>query len=326
MVRLALIGFGHVGRAFARLLLRQEQVLRDEHGLQWCVTAIITRSHGWACDERGLDLPALLEKPELPERSPVLPIRSLPCDVLFEVSTLNAKDGQPALDHVREALEAGIHVVTANKGPIAHGYRELSDLAGRSGRVLRFEATIADNLPVFNLMRHALPTARIVSLRGIVNSTTNYILTEVARGKTLRLALQEAQRLGLAERDPSLDLEGWDAAVKATILANVLLGLPLRVADVVREPVNEMVAVQAAQAARDGQRLRPVLTIDRRQARWAPVILSPDDALYAVDGLSMALELETDVAGRLTVVLHDPHVEQVAFALLADLVSLPRGS
>lgn len=325
MVRLALIGFGHVGRAFARLLLRQEQALRDEHGLQWCVTAIITRSHGWACDERGLDLPALLEKPELPERSPVPPIRSLPCDVLVEVSTLNAKDGQPALDHVREALKAGIHVVTANKGPIAHGYRELSDLAGRSGRVLRFEATIADDLPVFNLMRHALPTARIVSLRGIVNSTTNYLLTEVARGKTLRLALQEAQRLGIAERDPSLDLEGWDAAVKATILANVLLGSPLRVANVIREPVNEALSHRAAQAARDGQRLRPVLTIDRRQARWAPVILSPADALYAVDGLSMALELETDVAGRLTIVLHDPHVEQVAFALLADLVGLPRG-
>ncbi len=323
MVRLALIGFGHVGRAFARLLLRQEQVLRDEDGLEWRVTAIMTRSHGWICSDGGIDLGTLLEQPALPEGGAQPPIQSFPADVLVEVSTLNAKDGRPALDHVREALKAGMHVVTANKGPIAHAYAELRDLAQRSGRLLRFEATIADDLPVFNLVRHALPTARILSVRGIVNSTTNYLLSEIARGRGFGVALQEAQRLGIAERDPSLDLEGWDAAVKASILATVLLRSRLGVAEVVREPINEAVAGWAAQAARDGLRVRPVLSLDRRQARWGPVILSPGDVLYGVDGLSMALEFETDVAGRLTVMLDDPHIEQVAFALLADLVSLP---
>ncbi len=322
MVRLALVGFGHVGRAFAHLLLRQDKALRDEHGLQCGVTAIVTRSHGWICGDSGVDLPALLARPELPERGPAPPIASLPVDVLVEVSTLNPRDGQPALDHVREALRARMHVITANKGPIAHAYRELRDLAQHAGRELRFEATVADDLPVFNLARYALSTARILSLRGIVNSTTNYLLSEAARGKAFGLALQEAQRLGIAERDPSLDLEGWDAAVKASILATVLPRSRLGVAEVVREPINEAVADRAAQVARDGKRLRPVLRVDHHQARWGPAVLSPGDVLYAVDGLSMALELETDVAGRLTVMLHDPHVEQVAFALLADLVGL----
>ncbi len=300
-------------------------MLREEHGLDVRVTAILTHRHGWARDDRGLDLSHMLTLQELPERAAPPSIRSLLADVLVELSTLHPTDGQPALDHIRAALDAGMHVVTANKGPIAHAYRELREQAGRMGRALRFEATVADDLPVFNLARHALPTARILSLRGIVNSTTNYLLSEAARGQSLASALGEAQRLGIAESDPSLDLEGWDAAAKATILGNVLLGGSFTLGDVRRQAIDEQVAAQARTAARDGQRIRPVLTVDHDHAQWGPVTLSPDDPLYAVDGLSMALELDTDVAGRLVVILCDPRVEQVAFALLADLVSLPAG-
>ena len=321
-LRLALVGFGHVGQAFVRLLLDRRDRLRDEHHLDVRVTVIATRSHGWARDDKGLDLQRLVGAPDLPEQGALPSVRSLPADVLVEVSTLNPRDGQPALDRVREALDAGMHVITANKGPIAHAYHELEDVARHKGRSLRFEATIADDLPVFNLMRHALPTAQVLSLRGIVNSTTNYLLSQAAQGANLATALAEAQRLGIAERDPSMDLDGWDAAVKAVILANVLLGAHLRVTDVLREPIDESAAARARAAAREGRRTRPVLTLDEHSARWAPADLSPDDPIYAVDGLSMALEFQTDVAGRLVVMLMDPRVEQVAFALLADLVSL----
>ncbi len=321
-MRVALIGFGNVGRALARLLLRQDQVLRDQYGLDWRVTAIVTARHGWMADDAGLDLVTCLDQERLGERGPAPPVASLPADVLIEVSTLNPKDGQPALGVIREALGADMHVVTANKGPIAHGYHELRDLAAARGCLLRFEATIADDLPVFNLVRYALPSARILGLRGIVNSTTNYVLSQAAAGATLTPALEEAQRLGIAERDPSLDLEGWDAAVKATILANVLLGARMRVADVERRPLDEEAWDRAREAAAHGRRVRPVLTVGREGARWAPTELAPEDHLFSVDGLSMALELETDVAGRLSVILDDPHVEQVAFALLADLVEV----
>lgn len=322
-LRLALVGFGHVGRAFARLLLQKEDALHDKHGLAVAVTAILTRAHGWAVDARGLDLARALATDHSPGGGAPPAIAALPADVLVEVTTLEPRTGQPALDHVRAALEAGMHVITANKGPIAHAYRELAALAAARGRALRFEATLADDLPVFNLVRHALPTAEIRSLRGIVNSTTNHLLSAAARGERFADALAEAQRLGIAERDPSSDLEGYDAAAKATILANVLLGASLHIEDVVREPITEDVAHQAAMAARAGLRVRPLVFVDRDGASFRPMALQPHDPLYAVDGFSMALEIDTDVAGRLVVSLHDPRVEQTAFALLADLVSLP---
>lgn len=322
MIRLAFIGFGHVGRAFARLLLSKEIILRERHGLEPRVTAVLTRHHGWARDDDGLDLRALLEHDELPRREARPLIASLSADVLVEMSTLDARTGQPALDHVRDALRSGMHVVTANKGPIAHAYRELEPLARERGRLLRFEATLADDLPVFSLVRHALPTAEVRALRGIVNSTTNYVLSEVARGASFQKALDQARRLGIAERDPANDLEGWDAAVKATILANVLLDVPLRVADVARTPITPAVGRDAVAAAKRGRRVRPVVTVSRDGASFQPVTLRPDDPLFAVDGFSMALELDTDVAGTLLVSLLDPHVEQTAFGLLADLVEV----
>lgn len=321
-MRLALVGFGHVGRAFARLLLEKRSVLRERHNLTPVVTAIFTRHHGWARDDAGLDLHALLERAELPRHDARPLIAGLEADVLVELSTLDARTGQPALDHLRDALRSGKHVITANKGPIAHAYRELEALARERRRLLRFEATLADNLPVFNLVRHALPAAEIRALRGILNSTTNHILSAAGRGMSFARALAEAQRLGIAERDPANDLEGWDAAAKATILANVLLGASLRIGDVQRTPITPAVARAAAAAAKRGRRVRPVVTVSREAAAFAPATLPPHDPLFAVDGFSLALEIETDVAGRLVVSLHDPHVEQTAFALLSDLVEI----
>jgi homoserine dehydrogenase len=286
------------------------------------VTAVVTGSHGWARDDKGLQLSTLLSSEDLRERGTPPPIGSLAADVLVEVTTMNPRTGQPALDHVRQALDAGMNVITANKGPIAYGYRELEALAQSRGRQLRFESAVADNLPVFNLMRYNLPTAKVGLVRGILNSTTNYLLSQAARGVPWTEALAEAQRLGIAEHDPSNDLEGWDAALKATIIANVVMGLDIKMADVVREPVTEDVAVRARDAARRGMRIRPLAAIGPFGTRWAPVEVGPDDPFYAVDGFSMAIELDTDVAGRLAIVLHQPHVEQTAFGLLADLVEV----
>jgi homoserine dehydrogenase len=322
--RLALVGFGHVGRAFARLLLDRGSQLSERYGMEVAVTSILTERHGWVADEAGLDLAGFLGSETLPERGPRPAIGSLPADVLVEVSTLNPQSGRPALDHVREALEARMHVVTANKGPIAHGYTELQALADRNEVKLRFESAVGDNLPVFNLVRETQPTAEVLAVRGILNSTTNYLLSEVARGSTAEAALNEAQRVGVAERDASADLEGFDAAVKAVILAKVLLRLSLRVDEVVRRPVGKGVIAVARSTAQEGKRLRMIATVDRNGARWEPVTLSAQDPFFAVDGFSLAVELSTDAAGRLFVALLQPGVEQTAFGLLADLVSLAR--
>ena len=304
------------------MLLLKQYLLRERYGLNPVVTAVRTSSHGWARDDRGLQLSALLSSEDLRERGAPPPIGSLAADLLVEVSTMNPRTGQPALDHLRQALEAGMDVITANKGPVAYGFKELGALAQSRGRQLRFESAVADNLPIFNLMRYNLPTAKVGLVRGILNSTTNYLLSQTARGVSWKEALAEAQRLGIAERDPSNDLKGWDAALKCTIIANVVMGLDIKVADVVREPITEDVAARAREAASRGMRIRPLAAIGPFGTRWAPVEVGPDDPFYAVDGFSMAIELDTDVAGKLAIALHHPRVEQTAFGLLADLIDI----
>jgi homoserine dehydrogenase len=311
-----------VGRAFGRLLLLKQHLLRERYGVQPVVTAVITGNHGWARDDQGLQISALLSSDQLTERGAAPAIGSLVADVLVEVTTLNPQTGEPALTTIRHALEADMDVITANKGPIAYGFRDLEALAQARRRRLCFESTVADDLPVFNLMRYGLPTAKVGLVRGILNSTTNYLLSQVARGVPWKDALAEAQRLGIAERDPRNDLEGWDAALKATIVANVVMGLDIKVTDVVREPVTEEVAARAREAAGRGRRIRPLAAIGPFGTRWAPVEVGPEDPFFAVDGFSMAIELDTDVAGHLAIALHQPHVEQTAFGLLADLVDI----
>jgi len=316
-VRLALVGFGNVGRALARLLLSTKA--------PFTVTAIGTARHGAVVAPDGIDLTMVLAGTDLPQHA-LPPIRELPADILVEITTLDPKTGEPALTFIRDALAAGMHVVTANKGPIARAYRELDGLAQSKGRMLRFEATLADCLPVFTLRRSALPLAEIRSIRGVVSSTCNHILSACARGATFEDALADAQRLGIAEADPRNDLEGHDAAAKATILANVLMAAELRPEDVRRTPIDGAAGDAARAAAAAGARVRPLIEIARHDgtvtASFAPLVVEPLDPLYAVDGFSMGLVLETDLAGRVAVQLHEPHIDQVAYAILTDLLEI----
>jgi len=333
-MRLALYGFGNVGRALARLLIATRT--------PFTVTALVTKRHGAVVYEGGIDLATILAGTDLPRAGTgdarlqdfdagpfeltLPPVGRLPADVLVEMTPLDPVNGEPALSYIREALAAGMHVVTANKGPIARAYRELEALATRHGRMLRFEATLADCLPVFTLRRSALPLARITAIRGIVSSTNNHILSAAAAGVPFAEALAEAQRLGIAEADPRNDLEGHDAAAKATILANVLMDADLVPEDVSREPIDERAAKAARAAAGNGDRVRPLVEIVRRDggvvAAFGPRRLGPLDPLYAVDDFSMGLVFETDLAGRVVVQLHDPHVDQVAYAILTDLLEI----
>ena len=316
-MRLALYGFGNVGRALARMLVTTRA--------PFTVTALATKRHGAVVDPSGIDLRSILAGTDLPLRE-APPIASLPADVLVEMTPLDPHTGEPALTYIREALRSGKHVVTANKGPIARAYRELDALATQRGRMLRFEATLADCLPVFTLRRAALPMAKITAIRGIVSSTNNHILTAAAAGVPFADALADAQRLGIAEADPRNDLDGHDAAAKATILANVLMDADLVPEDVSREPIDENAAKAARAAADKGDRVRPLIEVARHGAKvvasFGPRRLGPLDPLYAVDDFSMGLVFETDLAGRVVAQLHDPHVDQVAYAILTDLLEI----
>lgn len=318
-MRLALLGFGHVGRALARLLVDQ----RGRH--PFAVTAIVTQRHGNVIDPRGIDLEQALGRDSFGGGSP-LPVAMLDADAVVDLTPLDARTGGPGLAYIRDALDRGKHVATANKGPIALAYRELVALARERGVLLRFEATVADCLPLFDLARAALPLAEIRSIRGVLNSTTNGILSAAARGVPFAAALADAQRFGIAEADPRNDLEGWDASAKAAILAGVLMDAELTPVDVARTPIGENAAAMAREAVKLGERVRPVVELVRDganvRASFGPVRLVPLDPLYAVDGFSMGAVLETDLAGRVAVQLHEPHVAQTAYAVLTDLLEI----
>ncbi len=357
-MRIALVGFGNVGKALARMLLlaptaraaalakhsadtaraaalaKHSADTADAASLlrpwgPFSVTAIGTARHGAVVDASGIDLATILAGTDLPLRT-LPPIGTLPADVLVEITTFDATTGEPARTHIREALAAGMHVVTANKGPIARAYRELDALAQERGKMLRFEATLADCLPVFTLRRAALPLAKIRSIRGIVSSTCNFILSECARGASFADALAAAQRLGIAEADPRNDLEGHDAAAKVTILANVLMDADIRPEDVERTSIDAATGEAARDASAHGERVRPLIELARRGGRvvasYVPRTLGPLDPLFAVDGFSMGLVFDTDLAGRVGVQLHDPHIDQVAYALLIDLLEIARAA
>jgi len=339
--RVALIGFGAVGRAFARLLLRKHEEIRQRYDLDIRVTGIITARRGAAWDPDGLDLAAALAAVEgggdlsALSRSPA-PAETLafiercPADVVVEITVLDPRTGQPATDHVRAALRSGRHVVTANKGPLAFAYRELRELARDRGRAFLFESTVMDGAPLFSLVREGLPATRIGGFRAILNSTTNFILTRMEEGVSFEEAVREAQAIGIAEADPSNDVDGWDAAVKTCVLANVWMEADLRPDQVERTGIRGIRPEDVAAARREGRRIKLVCRAERGEdgavrARVAPEAVPVEDLLAHVRGTSSVITLWTDTLKQLTLIEHEPEPAQTAFGILADLVNVARG-
>jgi homoserine dehydrogenase len=256
-------------------------------------------------------------------------IQNCPADVVIEISTLNPHTGQPAADHIRAGLQAGRHVITANKGPVAHAalYRELCELAGQQKRQFRFEGAVMDGAPIFNLVEHTLPYSKVTGFRGILNGTTNFILERMSAGHSFAEALLEARAMGVAEADPQHDLMGWDGAAKVAALANVLLAADMNPLKVRREvaPIEEL-PERVAQARQHGRVLKQIaeaeITPAGVESRVALVELEPGDFLANSFESGGALTLFTDTMGRLSIVEHDGHTDQTAFALLADLSAI----
>jgi homoserine dehydrogenase len=331
--RLALLGFGNVGRAFAHLLLRKEAELLADHGLRFIVTGIATGGHGIAVDPRGIDLTQALALVEgggdigSLSRVPLMDtldfVQSVPADVLFENSPVNHTNGEPAVTYLRMALERGMHAVTANKGPVVHAYHELTALAAKKKRKFYFESTVMDGAPIFSLFRSCLPAARLTSFRGILNSTTNLILGRMEKGDSFDDAVKYTQKMGLAETDPSADIDGWDAAIKVAALVTVLMGIPFKPQDVERTGIREVTPKMIAQAMADGQRWKLVCTGERTgdtaTGRVAPELVAPD-------GSSSIVEFHTDTLSNLAIVESDPGPETTAYGLLADFINAVRGS
>jgi len=342
-MRLVIVGYGNVGREFGILLTEKMATLRDRYGISPTIVGIATGRHGsWlATDDAGI-LPETLVQSGWPA-SGVLPvgttafhdnvvalIQHAPADILIELSTLNPETGEPALTYIREAFDRNMHVVTANKGPIALAYQQLRLEAEAVGVQLRFESTVIDGTPVINLAEFTLPATEILGVRAIINATSNYILTGLATGQPLADVIKQAQAIGIAEADPSLDLDGWDAAVKLTILANVLMGVTLRPQDVIRESNAEQMQEMSANI-KPGTVVKQVATLERNPtspngiaARVVLTVLNTDDSLAGIGQGKAAIQFQTDTMGDLTIIEGPGTPRQTAFGVLADVITIAR--
>ena len=318
---LLLVGHGNVARRFVEMLGEQSAV-------RTTIVGVATRRHGYRLSGRKVTPASTLEfiREAVKARAAAARAGRL---VIVETTTLDIERGEPAISHIRAALAGGAHVVTANKGPVAFAYHRLAREAARAQRSFLFEGAVMDGVPIFNLVRRTLPAVQILGFRGVVNSTTNFIITAMEQGQRFEDALSEMQARGVAEADASLDVDGWDAAAKTAALANVLLGANITPRQVDRRGIGPDTGAAAKRARADGRRLKLVARAERKGRRVTasvgPEELSGDDLLAGLEGQQNALILRTDLLEEIAVVQRSGSLTQTAYALLSDLISIAQG-
>ena len=316
-----------------QLLENRAAELRDRYGITFRFTGIASRRLGWIANPEGIDgrhsseVEGALAR-ELPRPDPKINsvrdwLSAARADVLFEATSLNLETGQPAVDHIRAALTHGAHAITANKGPIVHAYRALRDLAAEHGRRFLYESTVMDGVPIFSLFEQ-LPAVHLQGFHGILNSTTNVILSGMEQGLSFDEALNQAQRLGVAETDAAHDIDGWDAAVKTAALITVLMGAPVRLDQIAREGIRDLTPSAARNARRDGWPFKLVCRAHRTangvEASVRPEKVRSSEPMARITGTSSYIYFETDIFPGLAITEESPGLYATAYGLVADFV------
>lgn len=303
-MRLALIGYGNVGRAFARLIQNQPYPFQ--------VAGIHTARHGTdygsGFGAAAKDINEFLDR--------------VVCDAVIELTTLNPHTGEPAISHIRAAFARRRHVVTANKGPIAHAWADLQKEANHAGVQFRFESTVMDGAPVFNMVRKTLPGVKVLGFTGVLNSTSKVVVAAMRDGKTREQGIALARELGITEADPSYDLDGWDSAAKTAALANVFLGARTSPSQIEREGIGAYSTGQIQELARQHKTVCLVSRAWQGRLSVKPEILEDTDILAAVQGTSNLILLHTDLMGTVGTVVITPGVDQTAYGVFSDLVDI----
>ncbi|CAM3983488.1 homoserine dehydrogenase [Alkalicoccus chagannorensis] len=337
-VKIAFVGFGGVGQGLLQILQEKKEKLQQEEGLETEVVAVADLMKGSVYDPNGLDAAQLLdlaaEKRPLDEYegtastqtglSSLQTITETNADMIVEVTFTDVKTGQPAIDHCRAAFEKGKSVITTNKGPVAIAYQELSELAAANGAFWGFEGTVMSGTPALRLPQETLRGNDIQQITGILNGTTNYMLTEMEKGLSYEEALEQAQAAGYAEADPTSDVEGYDARYKAVILANVIMGAPLQSADVSCTGISGITKEMLTEAIEEGKRLRLTAKITRTnqgvEAVVAPEKLDVTNPLAGVPGATNAVLYDCDLAGPILLTGPGAGLKETGFSLLIDLI------
>jgi len=337
---LAFIGFGNVARALARLLLRKQDLLKSQYDINFSFTGIATGRHGFAVNPDGIDIQQVLSLVE--SGKSITPLSTLQVNnsleviqhssahVMFENSPVNTQTGQPALDHIRMALELGMHAITANKGPVVHGYRELTALASSKGKTFGFESTVLGGSPVFSVFRETCPLAELSSFKGILNATTNIILSRMENGESYEDAVKYCQSVGVAETDPTNDVDGWDAAIKVAALVTVLMDTPFTPQQVNPTGIRGITPEMIAKAKAEGKRYKLACSVEKAggqiNARVAPELVDSSSPLYGIMNSSTGVSFRTDVLPDYSITVSERKGMaggpiETAYGLFADFVN-----
>jgi homoserine dehydrogenase len=342
--RIGLVGCGTVGQGLLEILDKKREFLRDVFGFEARVVAISDKIRGSLLVPEGIDIPAVLgvlgRGGNLADYPKAAPGQAEPLDpldmiektdagIIAELTYTNIQTAEPATSYIRKALRTGKHVVTSNKGPAALYYRELQDLARKHGLQFRIEGTVMSGTPVFHLAESGLAGNNVLEAQGILNGTTNFILSKMeTEGMEYAAALKLAQELGYAEADPTADVEGFDALAKIVILSNVLMGGSLKTSDVPRKGISSISKADVAAAKKGGFRYKLIAHAKKEAggviASVSPQKLPLSDPLAGVMGAHNALSLQTDLLGKVTIQGAGAGKTETGFAILSDMLAIHR--
>lgn len=338
-LRLCIVGFGNASREFCRVLVEKDEWIKANYNTSVLVTSISTRSKGALINYDGIDLKKALKDVEafgkfdnnskdFSKLDTLSLIAESRADVMVELSTLSIYDGQPAITHIETAFKNNMNVITANKGPIAWDYARLKSLANIKKLKFLYETTVMDGTPIFNLVKYTLPGCNILGFKGILNSTTNFVLEEMESGSSYEAAIKEAQRRGFAEANPSLDIDGWDAAAKTCALANVLMNANLTPMKIDRKGIGDITLGDVLKAKSQGKKIKLLseayIENGKIIAKVYPSLFNPNEVFYTIDSTTSMLQIKTDLMGELAIIEKAPEILQTAYGIYSDMLNLIR--
>jgi homoserine dehydrogenase len=334
-MKLLLLGFGTVGQGLAELLIEKETVLREKHNMECQVVGIADMLKGSIYDDGGIDLKAALEKARAGKNLTELGhafdgealdmINMAKADMMIEMTYTDIKTGQPATSHIKAALDKGMHVTTSNKGPLALFFQELTTLAESKGVKFFYEGTVMSGTPLLNLVRETLAGSHINEMKGILNGTTNYILTRMEEGMSYDDALKKAQELGYAEAVPDADVLGWDALAKVAILANAVFGSDNKPDDFPCQGITEITSDAIADAKSRGKRFKLIGKV-WREGNQVKGSVGPEEVdlahpLAGIMGATNAMTISTDTLGDVTIVGPGAGRTETGYSMLVDVIA-----
>jgi homoserine dehydrogenase len=326
---LVIVGFGVVGQGVAEVIQQKRELLHDAFGKKIRIVGVFDSS-SYETKKTGLDPSALIKRKISENRvgkrrfdgDASRMLMNIEYDALIETTPTNIVTGEPGFTNIATALKSGKNVITSNKGPLALRFRELSDAARKNNVQLRFEATVGGAMPIINLSRELLKGERILSIRGILNGTCNFILDRMMEeGLPFAQALREAQEMGIAEKDPSYDIDGDDSACKVAILANAIFELDRKYSDVKKTGIRGVTEDAISLAEEEKKVIRLIGEISPKRLEVAPRLVRIGHPL-SIGGTRNIVQIHTDLAGEITVAGKGAGKYETASAILSDLVAL----